>query len=75
MISPAQNNLVEASLIPARVSNDISVAVAAKSLANDRQQGAQLTQLIDAAGQIASPAGDPLVARATGVGGLLDVNA
>jgi hypothetical protein len=73
MVSAAQNKLIEASLIPARVSNEISTSVAAKTLDAARTQGAQMISLIDSAGQIG--AGDALVARATGLGGTLDVTA
>jgi hypothetical protein len=73
MVSPAQSRLIDASLIPARVSNEIATSVASKTLDAARDQGAQMVSLIDDAGQIAP--GDALVAKATGVGGLLDVNA
>jgi hypothetical protein len=73
MVSAAQSKLIDAALIPARISNEISTSVAKKTLDAARDQGAQLVSLIDDAGQI-SP-GDSLVASATGKGGLLDVTA
>jgi hypothetical protein len=72
MVSPAQSKLIEAALIPARVASEVSSSVAAKTLDAARQQGAQVVSLIDKAGQIG--AGDALVAKATGKGGLLDVH-
>jgi hypothetical protein len=73
MVSAAQNNLIEAALTPARIGTEISTSVAAKTLDAAREQGAQLVSLIDNAGQIAP--GDALVAKATGMGSLLDVTA
>ena len=71
MISSVQQKLIDAQLAPARIGQDISTAVAAKSLDAQRQEGDSVLQLLDSAAQ----AGDPLVAKATGVGSLLDITA
>lgn len=71
MISPAQNNLIQAMLQGQQTRQEISTAVAAKTLQTARAQGAQVVNLIASAGQV--QAGDPLVAKATGLGGHLDV--
>ncbi len=50
----------------------VQYAVARKLLDSQSQQGAAAVKLIEAAGQIATSAGDQLVAAATGLGGSLD---
>jgi hypothetical protein len=76
MISAAQSQLTEAQLAPARIANDISYAVAAKTLDAQRQEGATALKLLDSAMGAGTPQpGDPLVAKATGLGSLLDVMA
>lgn len=76
MVSPAQQSLNQASLSPAATASAIDTAVAAKALNAQRQQGDAAVQLIDSAGQSGSPQpGDALVAKATGLGSLLDVTA
>jgi hypothetical protein len=74
MISPAQSQMIDAQLAPARIANDVSYAVAAKTLNAQRQEGATLLKLLDSAEGTPQP-GDPLVAKATGLGSLLDVRA
>lgn len=71
-----------ASSSPASLGTQIAVAIQARTLQIARDQGSQITSLIDAAGSTAdqaSPssvsAGDALVAKATGLGGQLDVTA
>lgn len=71
MVSPIQQKLIDAQLSPAKVAQDVSAAVAAKALDATRQQGAAVLQLLEAAGKV--QAGDPLVAKATGLGRILDV--
>jgi hypothetical protein len=65
------------SLPPAELGSRIATALQAKALQAARQQGAQEVQLIANAGQAQTPAapsaGDALVAKATGLGTLLDV--
>jgi hypothetical protein len=75
MVSAAQSNLIAASQIPAQVDNNISYAVLAKVNDAERQEGAADVSLIDAANGSAPGPGDPLVAKATGLGGMLDVSA
>ncbi len=74
MISPAQSQMIDAQLAPARLANDVSYAVAAKTLNAQRQEGETVLKLLDSAGG-APQAGDPLVAKATGLGSLLDITA
>jgi hypothetical protein len=74
MVSPAQSKLIDAQLAPARLANDVSYAIAAKSLDAQRQEGATALKLLDAAATTLQP-GDPLVAKATGLGSLLDITA
>jgi hypothetical protein len=50
----------------------VQFAVARKLLDSQQQQGAAAVKLIDAAGKIASTAGDELVAAATGLGAMID---
>jgi hypothetical protein len=50
----------------------VQFAVARKLLDSQTEQGAAAVKLIEAAGQIASEAGDSLVAAATGLGAQLD---
>jgi hypothetical protein len=71
MVSPAQSKLIEASLLPAAISRDISSAVAKKSLDATKQEGAAVLKLLDSAAGIT--AGDPQTAKATGLGGMLDI--
>jgi hypothetical protein len=76
MVSAAQNNLIQSYLETQYTPTAITTAVAAKALTAQRQEGASTVQLIDDAGASASDsslAGDQLVARATGLGGQLDV--
>ncbi len=75
MVSATQAKLIDASLLPAQVSSQISVSVAAKSLDAARQEGDAAVQLIDAAGASGPQPGDALVAKATGMGTFLDVQA
>ena len=75
MVSAAQSNLISASLIPAQVDNNISYAVLAKANDAERQAGESDVELLDAANGSAPGPGDPLVAKATGLGSLLDVSA
>jgi hypothetical protein len=78
MISPTQQSLINAQLAPAATGQAISSAVAVKSLDAAKLQGAAILKLLDSAAQAAQqqPApGDPLVAKATGLGTLLDVTA
>ena len=73
MVSSAQQSLTNAQLAPAQIGQQISTAIAAKSLDAARQQGANVLQLLDSAAQVGQGPGDPLVAKATGLGTLLDV--
>jgi hypothetical protein len=73
MVSSAQSRLIDASLSPAQVDNAVSVSVLRKSLDAARQEGASAVQLIDSAA--VPQRGDALVARATGLGNLIDVQA
>jgi len=84
MVSPAQNNLIQSYLSALATPNAIATAVTAKAFAVARQEGAAAVQLLDSAaaadsgdsaGADTSLAGDSLVARATGLGGQLDVTA
>lgn len=56
----------------AEMASRVQYAVARKLLDSQKQQGAAVVQLIQAAGQISTQAGDELVAAATGLGGNLD---
>ena len=75
MVSAAQSSLIDASLLPAQVDNAISTALLKKTFDAARQEGNSAVQLIDSAGQVGPQAGDALVAKATGLGGLLDISA
>ncbi len=75
MVSAAQQSMIDSALIPARVASEIDTAIAAKTLKMARQQGAALVEMIDGADQPATTAGDPLVAKATGLGQNLDIMA
>ena len=79
MVSAAQQNLINATLSPAQTGVAISTSVAAKTLDAARQQGAAIVQLLDSASSIGDQggiqAGDPLVAKATGLGNNLDIMA
>jgi hypothetical protein len=57
----------------AEVMGQVQMRVARKILDAQRQSGAAAIQLIEAASQGVARAGDELVARATGLGGTLDV--
>jgi hypothetical protein len=50
----------------------VQYAVARKLLDTQKTQGAAMVQLIQAAGESTSGAGDALVAAATGLGGSID---
>jgi len=56
----------------ARTMGEVQMAVAKKMLDSQRMQGAAAVQLIQAASNTGSQAGDALVAQATGLGGTLD---
>ena len=56
----------------AQAISSVQIAVAAKILDVDRSEGNAAVQLIQAADQGASQAGDALVAAATGLGGSID---
>jgi hypothetical protein len=76
MISAAQQSLSQGAIPPAALSSDISTAVAAKALNAQRQQGDAIVKLLDSAGSDGEMGpGDALVAKATGLGGLLDITA
>jgi hypothetical protein len=57
----------------AEVMGQVQMRVARKILDAQRQSGAAAIKLIEAASQGVARAGDELVARATGLGGTLDV--
>jgi len=59
------------SLQQAQTAQAIQIKVASKVLDAQRQQGAAALQLIQAAAPTAGP-GDPSVARASGLGGVMD---
>jgi hypothetical protein len=59
----------------AQVMGEVQMRVARKMLDMQEMQGASAVALIDAAGKVASAAGDQLVAAATGLGGQLDTYA
>lgn len=71
MVSPVQNKLIEAQLAPKRTAEQISTAVAKKTLDAAKMEGAAALKLLESASQISG--GDQLVAKATGKGALLDV--
>ncbi|HVX85626.1 MAG TPA: putative motility protein [Phycisphaerae bacterium] len=73
MISPAQSQLTDAQLTPARVASDIGYAVAAKTLNAERQQGAAILDLLN--GTANTQLSDPSLAQATGLGSLIDISA
>ncbi|HUO09077.1 MAG TPA: putative motility protein [Phycisphaerae bacterium] len=73
MVTSAQSNLIDSALAPGQMNGAVSVSVLKKALDASRQEGASAVQLIDDAGAV--QAGDPLVAKATGLGGLIDVQA
>ncbi len=56
---------------PAQVNNAVSYSVLRKSLDAARQEGASAVELIDNAGT--PQPGDALVAKATGLGSLVDI--
>lgn len=53
----------------------VQMRVAKKMMDVQEMQGAAAVQLIEAAGRVATGAGDALVAAATGLGGSLDTYA
>ncbi len=59
----------------AQVMGQVQMRVAKKMLDTQEMQGAAMVNLIDAAGKVATAAGDSLVAAATGLGGALDTYA
>ncbi len=59
----------------AQVMGQVQMRVAKKVMDMQKMQGAAAVQLIKAAGQVATAAGDSLVAVATGLGGALDTYA
>jgi hypothetical protein len=69
--------MVEAlcNLKTAELMGQVQIRVAKKMLDAERQNGAAAIQLIEAASQGVARAGDELVAKATGLGGSLDVMA
>jgi hypothetical protein len=69
-LATAFTNLQQASTIA-----QVQIAVAGKILANERDEGAAASKLMEAADQSVSQAGDALAAAATGLGGALDVYA
>lgn len=71
MVTPLQSRLIEAQLAPARTAQQISTAVAKKSLDAAKAEGAGVIALLESAAKVSG--GDELVARATGKGALLDV--
>ncbi len=71
MVSSIQSSSNDPSMSPAQVDNAVAISVLRKSLDAARQQGASAVQLIDDAA--APQPGDALVAKATGLGGLIDV--
>jgi hypothetical protein len=75
MISSAQQSLINAQMAPAQIGQEISSAIAAKTLNAAKQEGANVLSLLDSAAQVGKAAGpgDPLVAKATGLGSLIDV--
>ena len=75
MVSSAQNNLISAALAPQQVGQQIDAAVASKTLNAQRQEGDAVLKLLDTAAQAGPQPGDALVAKATGLGSLLDVSA
>ena len=56
----------------AQVMGQVQMRVARKLLDAQQMQGAAAVKLIEAAGKVATSAGDALVAAATGLGGQLD---
>jgi hypothetical protein len=75
MISPVQEKMIDAMLTPARLGAELSASIAAKSMDAQRAQGASVLKLLDGAAKMAPAPGDALVAKATGLGGLLDTTA
>ena len=60
-------------LSTAQTLGQVQMQVARKILDNQRLQGAAAVELIQAASEGVTQAGDALVAQATGLGGMLDV--
>ena len=56
----------------AQVMGQVQMRVARKLLDAQQMQGAAAVKLIEAAGKVATSAGDAVVAAATGLGGQLD---
>jgi hypothetical protein len=59
----------------AKTLGSVQIAVAAQILKNQRTEGSSAVELIQAADNSVSQAGDALAAAATGLGGALDVYA
>jgi hypothetical protein len=59
----------------AQLMGQVQMRVAKKVMDVGKMQGAALVQMIEAAGEMATKAGDELVAAATGLGGSLDTYA
>jgi hypothetical protein len=59
----------------AQVMGQVQMRVAKKMMDMQEMQGTAMVSLIDAAAQVATAAGDSLVAAATGLGGQLDTYA
>jgi hypothetical protein len=59
----------------AQVMGQVQMRVAKKMLDMQEMQGAAAVKLIEAAGKVATSAGDSLVAAATGLGGSVDTYA
>ena len=59
----------------AQMMGQVQMRVARKMLDMQEMQGAAAVKLIEAAGKVATAAGDSLVAAATGLGGSLDTYA
>ena len=59
----------------AQVMGQVQMRVAKKMMDMQEMQGEAAVQLIEAAGQVDTAAGDSLVAAATGLGGALDTYA
>jgi hypothetical protein len=74
MVTPTQQKLIEAQLAPAKIRQGIDTAVAVKARDAAKREGAAALKLLEAAGNVGKAApGDSLVAKATGLGSLIDV--
>lgn len=81
-MSTTISNSLSSTTPPAQLGQAISTIVAAKTLQAARQEGAGVLKLLDGAAAVGKNAsqnglsqGDALVAKATGLGGLLDITA